>query len=548
MGKILENNGDALSADNVEHLVLYDSPPSPCSRRCRITMLEKGLDWDTVNVNLALMEQRHPDYLAINPNGFVPTLAHGDLVIIESGVINSYLEDQFPEVPLIPATAIDAAAVRMWQASELAMAKVFRPVMYALNGGPIKHISRTEEEAEQIARLATTDPYDLDWERRVWRLEVLSREQIQQNLAWLRAWLQPIELALRDADFLVGNQFSQADIAVYPRLCMYANVDLDISADEFPNVTRWMATLADRPSFVDSETEAARGYSALVRSDMMKKVRAQFQLDECERDPGLVEEIREYGRQLRDKFGVDKLLNATASTRALPQPAAEFRVEARQRQSPRSSKPQKISLYGWQRSPHARRIEMLLRALDVDFDTVEVDVAREENRLPEFLALNPLGEVPVLLVDDTPIFDSLAIAEYLGNTYSSPSLYVPQSSVEVATHNTWLALESGTHKEFSPLLAPLQFAGSAREPAALGDERHRYLASRMLQKLQFIEDALAESVFLCDTKPAYADIAWYSRIAFMLQTSVADELRRLANIERWLQDMRRFTGDTLDVG
>jgi len=75
------------SSANCHGLVLYDSMGSPCARRCRITMIEKRLAWDTVEINLSLMEQRHPDYLRINPNGLVPTLAHGTRIIFESNVI-----------------------------------------------------------------------------------------------------------------------------------------------------------------------------------------------------------------------------------------------------------------------------------------------------------------------------------------------------------------------------------------------------------------------------------------------------------------------------
>jgi glutathione S-transferase len=542
MSNVLVQNGDALSENNVHQLILYDAPASPCARRCRITMLEKRLVWDTVNINLALMEQRHPDYLSINPNGFVPTLMHGDFAIIESGVINTYLEDQFPELRLMPVSAVGIAAVRKWQASELAMAKIFRPLMYALNGGPIKHITRTEEEAEAIARLATTDPYDLDWERRVWRMEVLTREQVLRHKAWLKSWVNSVETALQDNEFLVGNTFSQADIAVFPRLHMFANIDFVITASEYPNVTRWMHSLEKRQSFIASESDGAKEYSALVRSDMMKKVRAHFQLAEDERDPRLAEAIRDFGNELRKKFGVAELLESRAKTRVLLKPPTQQKATARVRQASQSPRPRKLSLYSWKRSPHALRIEILLRMLDFEFDVVEVDVANDENRAADFLALNPLGEVPVLRADDAVIFDSYAIAEYLGAVATSPALYVPRNSVDIAIHNSWLALETGTHKEFSPLLAEYQFASGARELEPLDENRRQYLRARMLQKLQFVEDALEESIFLGDDKPGYADIAWYSRIEFMVKTNVSSDILSLRNTVRWLDDMRALTG------
>jgi len=69
---------------NPHGLVLYDYGGSPCARRVRITLVGEGLEWDAEVIDLSRLEQRNPEYLAINPNGFVPTLAHGARVIYES--------------------------------------------------------------------------------------------------------------------------------------------------------------------------------------------------------------------------------------------------------------------------------------------------------------------------------------------------------------------------------------------------------------------------------------------------------------------------------
>ena len=119
------------SPGNVHGLVLYDSLGSPCARRCRITLIEKGLLWDTVEINLSLMEQKSATYLAINPNGLVPTLAHARFIITELNVITEYLDDAFPQVPLYPDDPWSRAQVKMWQSRELAMAKDYRTLMYA---------------------------------------------------------------------------------------------------------------------------------------------------------------------------------------------------------------------------------------------------------------------------------------------------------------------------------------------------------------------------------------------------------------------------------
>jgi len=148
-------------------LVLYDAPGSPCARRVRIVLLEKGLRWETRLVDLTRMEQKRPDYLALNPNGVVPTLLHGDRVLYESNVITEYLDETFPGPRLYPVDPWERAQAKMWQAFELAMAKEFRPLMYLRIIGPLDRL-RPRDEVLADARRSTDDPAHLDWIQRVY--------------------------------------------------------------------------------------------------------------------------------------------------------------------------------------------------------------------------------------------------------------------------------------------------------------------------------------------------------------------------------------------
>ncbi|MCA9773609.1 MAG: glutathione S-transferase family protein, partial [Myxococcales bacterium] len=128
-------------------LVLYDHPSSPCGRRVRITLHEKGLAYERRIVDLAKMEQKRPEYLRLNPNGVVPTLVHGDQVVYESNVITEYLDDVAPERPLYPEDPWERAEVKRWQAFELTFAKAFRPLMYQRVLGPFLRTTLTLPEA-----------------------------------------------------------------------------------------------------------------------------------------------------------------------------------------------------------------------------------------------------------------------------------------------------------------------------------------------------------------------------------------------------------------
>jgi glutathione S-transferase len=234
-----------------DDLVLYDHPASPCARRVRIALLEKGLAWRSRPIDLEHMEQKSPWYLALNPNGIVPTLQHGARVVWESNVITEYVDDVFPGPKLYPDDPWERAQAKMWQAFELEMAKEYRPLMYHRIIGPMKRaVSRDDALAE--ARAHTADPAHLEWTARVYDGEVVSEAEAARLSALLYARLRTLDERLAGRDFLVGDAFSIADVSVLPRVAMYPWVGLPIDAGTYPHVTRWLEALGSRPSFARS--------------------------------------------------------------------------------------------------------------------------------------------------------------------------------------------------------------------------------------------------------------------------------------------------------
>ena len=232
-------------------ITLYDSPGSPCARRVRAVLLEKGLAWTTRLIDLTRMEQKRPEYLALNPNGVVPTLVHGERVVYESNVITEYLDAVFPEPPLYPRDPWACAQAKMWQAFELAMAKDFRPLMYLRVIGPYDRL-RPREDVLADARHSTDDPAHLDWVRRVYDDEVLSADEARHLESLLMQRVDRLEAALRGRDWLVGVRNSIADLSVAPRVQMFPLVQLPLEPDRHPRVCDWLARLAARPSFARS--------------------------------------------------------------------------------------------------------------------------------------------------------------------------------------------------------------------------------------------------------------------------------------------------------
>src|ERR1700679_3581520 len=94
-------------------LELYHGRTSTCAQKARLVLAEKGLDWKSHLLTLR-GDQFDPEYLKLNPNGVVPTLVHDGHVVIESAVIMHYLDETFPEPPLMPQAPPARAKLRMF--------------------------------------------------------------------------------------------------------------------------------------------------------------------------------------------------------------------------------------------------------------------------------------------------------------------------------------------------------------------------------------------------------------------------------------------------
>ena len=84
-------------------LTLYHNDMSVCAQKVRLCLAEKQLAYKENHLNLRAGDQKRPEYLALNPNGYVPTLVHDDFVLGESTVICEYIDDAFAAPPLKPS-------------------------------------------------------------------------------------------------------------------------------------------------------------------------------------------------------------------------------------------------------------------------------------------------------------------------------------------------------------------------------------------------------------------------------------------------------------
>jgi len=92
---------------------LYDFKSSPNCQRVKVVLAEKNLPYEIVPIDLRKQEQKTPEYLKLNPYGKVPVLTDDGTVLYESCIINEYLNEKYPNPPLMPADLGKRAKARI---------------------------------------------------------------------------------------------------------------------------------------------------------------------------------------------------------------------------------------------------------------------------------------------------------------------------------------------------------------------------------------------------------------------------------------------------
>jgi stringent starvation protein A len=179
--------------------VLYDAPRCPYCARVRIVLAEKGVDVDVVEIDLS----DRPAWLyEKNPAGRVPVIEEDDgRPLPESAVIMEFIEERYPEPPLLPVDPADRAAARLL-------------------------VLRDHD---------LTDPYYA-----LRRGEEGAREELDDALGRLDA-------LLGERPYLSGAQYGLADVALVPWV-LRARDMLGVDLDGFPALADWLERLEQRPA------------------------------------------------------------------------------------------------------------------------------------------------------------------------------------------------------------------------------------------------------------------------------------------------------------
>ena len=206
-------------------MIFYDCSTAPSPRRARLFIAEKGLSIETREISIAAGEQLGPDFLRVNPRATVPVLVtDAGTVLTENIAIAAYLEEMFPDPPLMGTTPEDRALVLMWNA-----------IVEQQGGNPIAEALRNSNP--RMKGRAITGPVDFDQIP-----ELAERAQTRIGL-----FFDLMEDRLRQSRYLACDSFTLPDITAFVMI-EFARVVRRRIPEENTATRTWYDAVRARPS------------------------------------------------------------------------------------------------------------------------------------------------------------------------------------------------------------------------------------------------------------------------------------------------------------
>jgi glutathione S-transferase len=226
---------------------LYNAPQSTCSQRVRFVLNAKGIAFDEVKLDLLAGDQLKPEYLALNPNGVVPTLDHDGQIVIDSSVIIEYLDEIAPENSFTPESPVARARMRalMRFVDEMPAAAVRVPTFNLAFLPRFQAMSAAEFQA-----VAESKPLRKEFLLAMGR-KGFPEKDMNAALDRMRRTYERMDAAIAQSGgpWLMGKDITLADISLMPAIVRMDDLGLgDMWADK-PRVAAWYDAIRAHPAY-----------------------------------------------------------------------------------------------------------------------------------------------------------------------------------------------------------------------------------------------------------------------------------------------------------
>jgi glutathione S-transferase len=241
---------------------LYHTAHSTCSQKVRLTLAEKGLpergkDWIEHEVDLGKFQHLEPAYLKLNPNGVVPTFVHDGQVMIESSAIMEYIDEAFPEPPLLPKDRVQRAKARAWMRyiDEVPTVAVRVP-SFANLFAPMRFTGKSDQE---FAQHADRLPLRKQFYQRMTQ-KGFGQKEIEYACGQIRQTCERIDAAMTQTGgpWIMGAQYTLVDAQVTPSIDRMEDMGYEDIWANLPQMSAWWARIKARPSYAATYYPGAR--------------------------------------------------------------------------------------------------------------------------------------------------------------------------------------------------------------------------------------------------------------------------------------------------
>lgn len=195
---------------------LYCFPRSGNSREVKIVLAEKNLPFEPIDVRANPSVKESPEFKKASPNGTVPALIDGEVYLSEAYDINEYLDEKYPQVPLLPADRKARNEIRDW------VKRFDKSLCLRIGLLLIEELLKSKEQQKE-------------------EVKVKLRGEIHRGIQELDKWLE------KSGEYFFGT-YSLADASMTPHLAALYRVNIEIG-EEATNLRAWMERVRSRPSF-----------------------------------------------------------------------------------------------------------------------------------------------------------------------------------------------------------------------------------------------------------------------------------------------------------